>query len=67
MSHSSKLLLKPYSLMELSRIYGVDFRTFKKWLNPFQDKIGLRIGRFYTVAQVKVIFDALGTPGVIEE
>lgn len=53
--------------MELSRIYGVDFRTFKKWIVPFQDKIGLRIGRFYTVLQVKIIFDSLGTPGIIEE
>ena len=67
MSYSNKLPLKPYSLMELSRIYGVDFRTFKKWIVPFQDKIGLRIGRFYTVLQVKIIFDSLGTPGIIEE
>jgi hypothetical protein len=67
MSYSNKLLLKPYSLMELSRIYGVDFRTFKKWIIPFQDNIGNRNGRYYTIAQVRKIFDFLGTPGVIED
>jgi hypothetical protein len=67
MSYSNKLLLKPYSLMELSRIYGVDFRTFKKWMIPFQENIGSRNGRYYTVAQVRKIFDFLGTPGVIED
>jgi hypothetical protein len=67
MPNKSKLHLKPYSLMELSRIYGVNFRTFKKWLVPFQDKIGIRVGRYYTVAQVQKIFEVLGTPGVIEE
>ncbi len=67
MSYSNKLPLKPYSLMELSRIYGVDFRTFKKWIVPFQESVGIRNGRYYSVAQVRKIFDFLGTPGVIEE
>lgn len=67
MSYSNKLHLKPYSLMELSRIYGVNFRTFRKWLLPFQDVIGVRVGRYYSVAQVRKIFDVLGTPGIIEE
>lgn len=67
MSFTSRIQLKPYSLMELSRIYGVNFRTFRKWLRPFQDIIGVRIGRYYSVAQVRKIFDVLGTPGIIEE
>lgn len=67
MNYSNKLKLKPYSLMELSRIYGVDFRTFKKWLLPFQENIGARVGRYYTVAQVKKIFEVLGTPDIIIE
>ncbi len=53
--------------MELSRIYGVDFRTFKKWIVPFQESVGIRNGRYYSVAQVRKIFDFLGTPGVVEE
>lgn len=67
MTQKNKLHLKPYSLMELSRIYGVNFRTFKKWLLPFQDKIGVRVGRYYSVAQVQIIFEVLGTPCIIEE
>jgi hypothetical protein len=67
MPNANKLQLKPYSLMELSRIYGVDFRTFKKWLLPFQEIIGERVGRYYTIIQVKKIFEVLGTPDIIIE
>lgn len=58
--------LKPYSLAELSRLYSVCDRTMKKWITPFQHEIGERNGRYYNVSQVKIIFDKLGLPGIIE-
>jgi hypothetical protein len=57
--------LRPYSFQELANIYGVGVKTLKKWLLPFENDIGVRQGRYYTVAQVKVIFDKLGLPGPI--
>ncbi len=57
--------IKPYTNKELSRIYSVCKPTFAKWLIPFQTEIGERQGHFYTVTQVKVIFDKLGVPGKI--
>lgn len=54
--------IRPYSTKDLSGIYGVCDKTFKKWLKPFVALVGEKNGRYYTVAQVKVIFDKLGVP-----
>jgi hypothetical protein len=59
--------IKPYSLTELGRIYGVQSRTIKKWLTPHSDAIGTKIGRLYTALQVKIIFEKLGLPGKAED
>jgi hypothetical protein len=57
--------LKAYSLRELAKIYQVDWRTFKKWLLPFNEEIGKKEGRYYKIPQVKVIFEKLSLPGYI--
>jgi hypothetical protein len=43
-------------------MYGVGEKTFKRWLIPFNNEIGERMGRYYTMLQVQIIFDKLGTP-----
>jgi hypothetical protein len=58
-------LLKPYSLKELSVMYGVSKNTFKKWMDPFSHKLGQRQGYYYSIEQVKMIFNKLGVPGLI--
>lgn len=55
--------IKPHTILELAKLYGVSDRTMKKWLKPFEPEIGNKIGYFYTIAQVKIIFEKLGTPG----
>ena len=60
---SNAIKLKPYTVLELARMYEVSDRTMKKWLKPFENQIGTKIGYFYTIAQVKIIFEKLGTPG----
>lgn len=57
--------LKHYSTRELARIYGVCDKTLVKWMKPFLKEIGEKQGRYYTVAQVKIIFDKLGLPSII--
>ena len=59
--------VKPYTPKELSEYYGVSDKTFKKWLSPFAIQIGQKNGRYYTVAQVRVIFEKIGIPGSIDE
>ncbi len=56
------VLLKPYSKQELADLYGIGIKTFKKWLQPFEEEIGYQCGRYYTVRQVKIIFKRLGLP-----
>lgn len=54
--------MRPYSTKELAKIYGVCDRTLLKWMKPFAAEIGEKRGRYYTVAQVEVIFQRLGMP-----
>jgi len=54
--------IKPYSIAELARMYEISRSTISKWLKPHQAAIGPRIGRFYNVLQVKIIFEKLGAP-----
>jgi hypothetical protein len=58
--------MKPYSMKQLCEIYQVSDKTMRKWLKPFESKIGKRQGHIYNVAQVAVIFTNLGVPGVLE-
>jgi hypothetical protein len=54
--------IRPYSTKELASIYDVCDKTMKKWIKPFTSEIGEKNGRYYSVVQVKVIFDKLGVP-----
>jgi transposase-like protein len=56
--------IKVYSTKEMAMLYGVCDKTLKKWLKPFEERIGKKTGRYYTIAQVHIIFDKLGMPGV---
>lgn len=55
--------IKPYSLKELSGLYGVSKNTFKKWLIPFKEDLGERKGYYYNNHQVTLMFEKLGVPG----
>ena len=57
-----KLEVRPYSTKELSNLYNVEPKTFRKWISKFQNDIGEKIGCCYNVRQVEVIFAALGIP-----
>ncbi len=59
--------VKPYTHKELSNYYGVCDKTLKKWLNPFAPQIGQKNGRYYTVVQVRIIFEKIGIPGFFDE
>ena len=62
---TDKFDLKAYSKRELAEKYEVSVRTFNSWLKPFEEKVGAKRGRYYTVNQVKIIIEALGLPGVM--
>ena len=62
-TNQNTIEIKHYSTKELAGFYGVCDKTLLKWMKPFISEIGQKQGRFYTVAQVKIIFDKLGVPG----
>jgi len=65
--HEKKLIeLKPYNVKELAIIYGVDRRTMKGWLKLHESAIGIKPGRYFTVLQVKTIFQRLGIPSQVQ-
>jgi hypothetical protein len=59
--------IKPYSLTELSGLYGISNGIMKKWLAPHNEAIGEKVGRLYNTLQVKIIFEKLGLPSKVEE
>ena len=59
---SNGIEMKHYSTKELAQFYGVCDKTLLKWMRPFADDIGQKQGRYYTVAQVRIIFEKLGLP-----
>lgn len=65
-TEEGKFMLKAYSPKEIRNLYGVSALTYKKWTEGFKDEIGELKGKFYTVAQVKIIIDKLGAPGIVE-
>lgn len=59
--------LKPMTLMEIAGIYGVSRKTLMKWKSEFEDELGTKHGRYYTIRQVKVFFDNIGIPSTYTE
>ena len=62
---TDKFEVKASTKKEMAAIYGVSVRTFNSWLKPFEEKVGEKRGRYYTVNQVVTIVDVLGIPGII--
>ncbi len=58
--------VKPYTIKELCVLYETSVKTFRKWLKPFQDVLGVRVGWYYSVRQVELIFFRLGVPYRVE-
>ena len=47
------------TLKELAVRWDVSVRTVRKWLKPFEDEIGPRVGKMYSPHQVKIILSKL--------
>lgn len=58
----SEIKAQRYSIKMLSEMYDVSIPTFKKWLKPYQDRIGQRLGHFYNTHQIEIIFEIFGLP-----
>ena len=59
--------VKPYCYKELETLFGVSRKTLKTWLRPFWKDIGQKQGRYFTIKQIKVIFEKVGMPDDLVE
>jgi len=66
MKTRNEIMVKPYSIAQLSKLYGVSTGTFRKWVPPIKERVGVLHGRFYTVNQVEIFFKHLGLPFQME-
>lgn len=66
-SMENSIELRPHNLKELMALYKISYKTLKKWLKPFERELGERTGYYYTIPQVRKIFEFLGFPGVITD
>lgn len=59
---------RPRTVGELAAYYGVDRRTFRKWLLcPSLQGIRPETGRFYSIKQIRIIINHLGSNEPIQE
>lgn len=56
--------MKPYSKTKLAKAYGVDVRTFNKWIKPLYKFMGKPMGKLLTPLQVETIFKKIGKPNL---
>ena len=54
--------IKPYTKKELAFLYELSPRAFFTLLSPHAIAVGSKIGRYYSIKQVELIFFSLGTP-----
>ncbi len=55
--------IKPINSKELAALYNVSVKTFRRWLVRRRNEIGKpELGYCYSIKQVQIIFDYLGTP-----
>ena len=47
-SEKTSIEIKPYMLNELAKFYQVSDPTLRSWIKSFADKLGKRVGRYYS-------------------
>jgi hypothetical protein len=61
-NNPTESICRPYTKKELADRYGISIKTLKTWLRPHLQHISEPPGRYYTVRQVRLIFEYLGEP-----
>ena len=57
--------IRCYTIKELAGIYGVHRQTMAKWLERIAKEIGEKGGYYYSIRQVRVIFQKLSLPSTV--
>jgi hypothetical protein len=54
--------LRPYNVKDLMQLYDVSRWVINSWIASIRDRLGDQTGRYFTIAQVKIIFEVYGWP-----
>jgi hypothetical protein len=57
--------IRPYMKKDLANLYQLSPRAFYTMLKPHEHLIGKKVGRYYSVLQVEIIFAKLGLPNIL--
>ena len=60
--NTSYVFSQPYTTDELAQLYGIRTKTLLRWIEPFKNEVGEKIGWYFNIRQVNIIFDKLGRP-----
>ncbi len=63
---TSRVPSQPYTTDELAHLYGITAKTLLKWIEPFRKEVGQKIGWYFNIRQVNIIFEKLGKPEPID-
>jgi hypothetical protein len=58
--------IQPYTLKQLARFYRVSKPTMLKWMKPYEQEIGPRVGYMYTAHQVEIILNIFLLPDELD-
>jgi hypothetical protein len=58
--------IRAYTSVELQQLYRIPRHTWYRWMKKHAEAIGPREGHFYTMKQVRIIFELLDPPPALE-
>jgi hypothetical protein len=62
-----RFCVKPYTIKELSVMYNMCSRTFRRNIAGIQYQLGKRKGHFYSIKQIETIIAHMGRPYEVVE
>ncbi len=63
---NTKFILRPYMKKELAELYNMTPKSFNTFIKDFEDEIGTKRGRYYTIHQVEILIKCVGMPRTVE-
>lgn len=61
-TENTHFLLRPYMKKELAQLYNMSPKAFNGFIRDFEDEIGPKKGRYYTIKQVERLIKCVGLP-----
>jgi hypothetical protein len=64
---TGKLIIRPYRMIDLTQIFDVNYKTFKRWVSNIEKELGKPNGKYYSIRQVEYMIAQFGLPRIVTE